>query len=204
MAPPAPRRSRPGIWIALGCAVLLILLLLIAVTVGVVHLLTRDGGEDGATAPETVQVSQEYFSLRYPAEWFEGEISEDSASSGMVLDLRDEQVEGEEVATNSLVVYVFDATLHAKSECERQAIWIGYLWDEVGDPTTIDPITLDGKELPSHRALGTHDDREAVSEMYCADVGDQVLQILVETHGAAEVSPEIRAILDSWRWSDAA
>lgn len=205
VTPEPPRRSRTGIWIALGCAVLLILLLLVAVTGGVIYLVSRGGGgESESTAPEMAQYSGEYFTAEYPADWFEAEISEDSKDTGMVLDLRDEQIEEGEIATNSLVVYVFDSDLHAKKECETQAAWIGFSWDEVEEPTAIDPITLDGKELPAHRALGTHDDQEAISEMYCADVGDQVLQILVETHGTTEVSPEIRSILDRWTWTEAA
>lgn len=201
--PTPPRRSRTGMWIALGCAVLLILLLLIAVTGGVIYLVGRGGGSE-SSPPEMAQYSGEHFGLQYPADWVEDEITEEDKETGMVLDLRDEQVEADEIATNSLAVYVFDSDLHAKAECDSQATWIGFTWDEVEDPTEIDPVTLDGKELPAYRALGTHDDREAISEMYCADVGNQVLQIMVESHGATEVSPEITAMLDSWIWTDPA
>ena len=61
-------------------------------------------------------------------------------------------------------------------------------------------ITLDGKELAAHRTLGTHDGQDVVGEMYCADVAGEVVQIVVETHGATELSPEIQGILDSWVW----
>lgn len=206
-APTPPRRSRPGIWIALGCAVLLILLLLIAVTGGVIYLATRGGGEDGTTAPEMAQYSGEYFSVQYPAHWFSSEIAPEESEYGMVLEVADEEIPDDaydEFATNSVVVYVFDADLHAVKECESQSGFAGFNWDDPGPPEKIESATLDGREVPGYRATGEHADQEAVAEMYCADVGDLVLQVAVETHGSTELSPEVRTILDSWTWTDAA
>lgn len=206
MEPWPPRRSRPGIWIALGCAVLVILLLLIAVTGGVIYLVTR-GGQDETTAPETAQYSGEHFSVQYPATWFSSEITADESEYGMVLEVADEEIPDDaydEFATNSVVVYVFDADLHALKECESQSGFVGYGWDDPGPPETIESATLDGREVPGYRATGEHAGQEAVAEMYCADVGDLVLQVAVETHGSTELSPEVRTILDSWTWTDAA
>lgn len=203
-----PRRSRTGIWIALGCAVLVIILLLLAVTGGVVYLATRGGStpEDPPTAAMT-QHDGEVFSVQYPATWSTPEITEDEKSAGLVLDVADAEIaedEYDEFAPNSLAVYLFDSGLHAQKECEMQTVWAGSGWDEADEPTALDPVTLDGRELVAYRAAGTHDDQDAVTEMYCADVGSQVLQIVVETHGATELSPEIMAILDSWTWASAA
>lgn len=207
LEPIPPRRSRAGIWIALACAVLVVVVLLLAVTGGVVYLATRGGSsQDDPTAAAMTQHSGEVFSVQYPATWFVSESGEDAESAGLLLELGDVQIaedEYDEFATNSLTVYLFDSTLHAQKECEMQSSWIGFGWDEVDEPTALDPVTLDGRELVAYRALGSHDDQDAAGEMYCADVGTQVMQIVVETHGATELSSEITAILDSWTWTSA-
>lgn len=203
--PIPPRRSRAGIWIALGCAVLVVVVLLLAVTGGVVYLATRGGSsQEDPTAATMTQHAGAAFSVQYPKTWTTGEITDDKKDAGVVLEVADMKIENDEYdefAPNSLIVYLFDAGLHAQKECEMQNSWIGYGWDEVDEPTALDPVDLDGRELIAYRAAGTHDDQDAVTEMYCADVGTQVMQIVVETHGATELSPEITAILDSWTWT---
>ncbi|WP_157975694.1 hypothetical protein [Brachybacterium sp. YJGR34] len=202
-----PRRSRAGLWVALGCAGLVIVLLLVAVTGGIIHLATRDGGSGTATTePALAEHSEEYFALSYPSTWFRIEETSDDADAGQVLEIADEEIPPEEYdvyAPNSLTVYVFDGDLHAQAECEMGAIWLGTFWDVSEDPEALDPVTVGGEELVAWRVSGTHADQDAVSEIYCADIDGKVLQIVVETHGAAEISPALRTILDSWTWTTA-
>ena len=206
--PPSPSRPRTGFWIALGCVLILLVLVFLAVTGGVVYLVSRDRGTPaGPTAtadgPELVTVEHEFFSFSYPATWFDLHESAEAAETDGVAEVADEDIAPDDLynlAENSVVVYMFDSDLHAVMTCRTQATWTGFAWDESEDPEEIDPITLDGKELAAHRTLGAHDGQDVVGEMYCADVAGEVVQIVVETHGATELSPEIQGILDSWVW----
>ncbi|MGO1259869.1 MAG: hypothetical protein ACTMII_13035 [Brachybacterium sp.] len=208
---PSPQqRSRTGFWCALACVLTLLAIVFLAVTGGVVYLVSRDRGSppgptETASGPELVSFEHEFFSFAYPATWFDLNKSADPADAVGVAELADEDIAPDDLysfATNSITVYMFDSDLHAVMTCRTQATWTGFGWDEPGDPEELDPITLDGKELAAHRTTGTHDGQDAVGEMYCADVADDVVQIVVETHGATELSPEIRQILDSWVWTE--
>lgn len=208
--PPQPQRSRTGFWIALACVLSLLVLVFLAVTGGVVYLVSRDRGaqpvpsETPSTA-ERVAFEHEFFSFSYPATWFDLNASADPADAVGVAEIADEDIDPDDLYTladNSVVVYMFDSDLHAVMTCRTQATWTGFSWEESEDPEEIDPITLDGKELAAHRTRGTHDGRDVVGEMYCADVADDVVQIVVETHGATELSPEVQGILDSWVWAE--
>lgn len=207
---PPPQRSRTGFWCALACVLTLLVIVFLAVTGGVVYLVSRDrGNSPGPTetsqAPELVTFEHEFFSFSYPATWFDLHESADAEETDGVAKVADEDIAPDDLynlAPHSVVVYMFDSDLHAVMTCRTQATWTGFGWDESGEPEEIDPITLDGKELPAHRTIGTHDGQDVVGEMYCADVADDVVQIVVETHGATELSPEIQNILDSWVWVD--
>ena len=184
--PPSPPRPRTGFWIALGCVLILLVLVFLAVTGGVVYLVSRDRGTPAG-----------------PTTWYALHESAEAAETDGVAEVADEDIAPDDLfnlAENSVVVYMFDSDLHAVMTCRTQATWTGFAWDESVDPEEIDPITLDGKELAAHRTLGTHDGQDVVGEMYCADVAGEVVQIVVETHGATELSPEIQGILDSWVW----
>lgn len=208
-SPPA-RRSRASTWIALACIFLVLVLGFLAITGGVLFLVLRDGddrtgGDGDPTTDEAQEVlfEHEYFSFSYPAEWFSVDQSAAGEESGAVVKVTDEEIDPEDyeaLAPNSLIVYVFDSDTHALVTCQAQAHFTGFAWESSGDPEELDPVTLGGQELPAHRTTGTHDGQDVVGEMYCADAGDQVVQIVAETHGATEFSPEIRAILDSWVW----
>ncbi|MGP9538643.1 hypothetical protein ACT3SP_11570 [Brachybacterium sp. AOP43-C2-M15] len=208
--PPPPQRPRTGFWIAIACVLMLLALAFLAVTGGVVHLVVRGGSSGGAEeteetadVAETRTIEHEHFTFAYPATWFDlsdGEILQDSDGVAEVADVDIDPEDFDELATNSLTVYSFDSEFHAVVTCRTQATWIGFSWDESDDPQELDEVTVGGRELPAHRALGTHDGEDVVGEMYCADAGDEVVQIVAETHGASELSPQIRAILDSWTW----
>ncbi|MFC7457300.1 hypothetical protein ACFQS2_08890 [Brachybacterium sp. GCM10030267] len=211
MPPPeaaGPQQGRrTGMWVMLGCAGLVIVLLLLAVTGGVIYLATqrRDHGSGTeTTAAQAQRLEEETFSLEYPAGWVAGEVTSEEAETGLLIQLRDEEIDEEDYeayAGNSLDVYLFSSDLHAQAECQQQSAFLGFSWDETGDATEIDPVELDGQELVAYRATGTHEDQDVVSETYCADVGDQVMQIVVETYGSTEISPELRQILESWAWA---
>lgn len=208
---PPPPRSRTGLWIALACVLIVLVLVFLAVTGGVVYLVSRDRGAqpvppETPSAAELVNVELEFFSFSYPATWFDLNASADPADAVGVAEIADEDIAPDDLynlPTNSVVVYLFDSDLHAVMTCRTQATWTGFGWDDAEDPEEIDPITLDGKELAAHRTRGTHEGQDVVGEMYCADVADDVVQIVVETHGATELSPEVQGILDSWVWTDA-
>lgn len=203
--PPGGRTGRrTGIWIALGCLALVVVLGFLAVTGGVIYLATQRGGGDGeettATAPACT-VSEDLFRLECPAGWEEGEPSPDS---GMVLRLQGEaRIVGEdEVVRDEFVVYRFSSDLHAVAECEQQAIWLGFDWDETGDPEALDPTELDGKDAAHHRITGSTAGVDAVEETWCIDVGDEVVQITAAAYGTTELTAQIQGILDSWTWAD--
>lgn len=206
-----PTRSRLGFWIGLACVLVVLVLGFLAVTGGVVFLATR--GDDGPAASpttETVELAtfeHDYFTFEHPASWFDLSDAETLEGSGAVIQLGDEDIDPEafdEFADNSIVVYVFDSEYRAVGACRSQAVWNGFSWDEAEDPEELEPVTLGGKEVPAHRTLGSHDAQDAVAEMYCADAGTNLVQIVVETHGATELSPQIRALLETWTWQGAA
>ena len=206
---PAPERSRTGFWLVLACVLLVLLMGLLAVTGGVVYLVARgNGGPEGdatTSAPAPLTFEHEHFTFSYPADWFSIDMSATSADSGAVVKVADEDVDPadyEAFAASSVIVYVFDSDVHAKVSCQMQATWTGFGWDSSEDPQELEPITIDGRELPRHRTAGTHQGKDVVGEMYCADAGTQVIQIVSETPGATELSPEVRALFDSWTWNE--
>lgn len=208
--PPPPKRSRRGFWIVLACVLVVLLMGFLAVTGGVVYLVARGGGGAGGdstttSAPAPATFEHEYFTFSYPADWFSIDVSANAADSGAVVKVADEDVDPEDFeafAANSVVVYVYDSDVHAKVSCQMQAIWTGFSWDSSEDPQELDPITIGGRQLPRHRTAGEHKGKDVVGETYCADAGGQVVQIVAETHGATELSPEVRAIFDSWAWTE--
>lgn len=203
-APPGPGRSRT--WIVLGCAGLVVVLLLLAITGGVAVLLSRDrgSGEETTSAAEPVVFETGDFRVEYPADWETHEITSDEEGFGKLLHLVDVKIPEEdaldEFPPNSLEIYLYDSDVHAKTECELQAIWAGFLWDESGDQVALEDPQLGGRAVSGYTKSGTHDGQDAVTEGFCADVGDQIVQVVVETHGATEISPELREILASWTW----
>lgn len=205
---PAPGRSRGGLWIALGCAVMLVVLLFLAATGGVVYLVVRGGDspEPSPTSPpvETAEFSHDYFRFTYPADWYDLSGRAGVADAGGVVELADEQIDTDDyeaLAHASIVVYAFDSDYRAAGTCRTQATWTGFAWDSAEEPQELDPVTIGGRELPAYRTLGTHGGEDVIGEMYCADVGENVVQIVVETRGATAVDPELQAILDSWEWT---
>lgn len=206
-----PRRPRAGLWIGLACVLVVLVLGFLAVTGGVVYLATR-GGEDPAASPTTDAVElatfeHDYFTFDYPAGWFDLSDAETLEGTGAVVQLGDEDIAPDafdEFAPQSIVVYVYDSQYQAVGACRSQAVWNGFAWDEAEDPEELEPVTLGGTAVPAHRTLGTHDGQDAVAEMYCADAGTNLVQIVVETHGASELSPEVRALLETWTWQGAA
>lgn len=204
---PAPKRSRTGFWLVLACVLVVLLLGFLAITGGVVYLVARGGGggDDTTTsAPAPVTFEHEYFTFSYPADWFSIDLPANAGDSGEVVQVADEDIDPEDYeafAADSVVVYVYDSDVHAKVSCQMQAVWTGFGGDSSEDPEELDPMTIDGKQLPRHRTVGTHEGKDVVGETYCADAGSQVVQIVAETHGATELSPEVRAIFDSWTWT---
>lgn len=211
-APAPPPRRRTGVWIAIACVLVVLVLGFLAVTGGVVYLVARGGGSGGAdggedTGAETAQIQHEYFSFSYPADWFDhsdGEVLRESDGVAEVADTDIDPDAYDQFATDQVTVYAYDGTLHAEAGCRQQAVWIGFGWEQSEDPEELDPVTLGGRELPAHRRLGTHDGQDVVAELYCADVGDDVVEVVAETHGATELSPEVREILASWTWAEGA
>lgn len=210
--PPPGGGRRTGLWIALGCVVLVLVLGFLAVTGGIV-LLMRRGGESAeqpaptATASATVVLERETFTLRRPADWqdySEGGFDPDSDGIVLLSDVEYEPLAYDEVPTQSLTVYYYPSSAHAEASCRMNSIWIGFSFDEVDDAVKVDPVTLGGKELVTYRALGTHGGQDAVAEIYCADVNGDVMEIVVETVGSTEVSHQLREILASWEWKDSA
>lgn len=209
--PPGGGR-RTGLWIALGCVLLVLVLAFLAVTGGILLLVRRGGESDpqptgAATAPATVLLEQETFTLTRPADWHDySEDGFEADSDGIVLlsDVEYDPLAYDEVPTQSLTVYYYPSSAHAEASCRMSSIWIGFSFDEVDDAEKIDPVTVGGRELVAYRALGEHDEQDAVAEIYCADVGGDVMEIVVETVGSTEISPALREILASWEWTDAA
>lgn len=201
---------RTGLWVALGCVLLVLVLGFLAVTGGIV-LLVRRGGETVEpptdTAPATVVLEQERFTLTRPASWHDySETGFDADSDGIVLlsDVEYDPLAYDEVPTQSLTVYDFPSDAHAEATCRMHAVWIGFSFDEVDDAVEVDPVAVGDRELVAYRAPGRHDGQDAVAEIYCADVDGDIIEIVVETVGSSEISPELREILASWEWADAA
>lgn len=205
-----PGRRRTGLWIALGCVLLVLVLGFLAVTGGIL-LLVRRGGEQAApptdSAPATVLLERETFTLSYPADWQDySETGFEADSDGIVLlsDVEYDPLAYDEVPTQSLTVYAFPSDAHAEATCRMHAVWIGFSFDEVDEAVAVDPVAVGDRELVAHRAPGRHDGQDAVAEIYCADVDGDIVEIVVETVGSTEISPELREILASWEWTDAA
>lgn len=204
----APGRSRTGLWVALGCAGLVVVLLLLAVTAGVILLVSDRGGGQAATstAPEAEPFEHELFTLEYPAHWENVELTAEDGDAGMVLNLRTEGriVGDDEVLRDEFTAYVFTSDVHAVAECRLQANFLGMGWDDSADPEDVGPADVDGREAAHHRVTGTMAGVDASAETWCVDVGDQIVQISADAYETTELTEEIRSILDSWRWADSA
>lgn len=204
-----PRRSRTGMWIAVVCAVLVVVVGVVAVLGGVLYLVSRDGGggAGGGDPTDDAAVATyegDYFTFDYPEGWVDLSDAEGFVGAGGLVEVADEEP-GEElgdVPPNDLRVYMYSTTYGAQTECRAQAVWSGFNWDDAGDPQEQDPTTIGGEEMFVQRVTGTHQGQDAVSEMYCMDLGSNVVQIVAEHHGGAELGPELTAILDSWVWKE--
>lgn len=200
--PPAPPQGRRwGIWIAVGCLALLLVLLLIATIGGVVYLVGRDGPEDPpatTSAPATVTSTGTTFTLTHPDTWAEGERTPDT---GMELNLRrtagqEEDDDGMQHGDN-VTVYQFQSERQAVAECRWQAPFLGWGFDDHEDAEELDRTEVGGAPAAHHRVHGTWDGRPVVAETWCLDVDGGVLQIVAETYGAEEISSEEAQIVSS-------
>lgn len=204
-APSGGGRSR--LWIVLGCAGLVVILLIVAITGGILLLVSQRGGgeEETSSAPQTTVFETEDFRLEYPADWVTHEVTEQDAGFGKLLQITDVEIPPEDeldrYPPNSLEVYKFESDVHAEVECEMQAIWAGFGWDESGDEGALEGPELGGRPVHGYTKSGEHDGADAITEGFCADVGDEIVQVVVETHGSTEISPALREILASWTWA---
>lgn len=206
------RRPGPLLWFLGACLLTLVVLVVLGVGGGAMYVIGSRSGAVASdepadpTTPPPVTFSHEAFSFSYPAEWADLTERANESGAGVVAQIASADVDPtdlDENAADSITVYLFASEFHAVMTCRTQAIWTGFGWDESGDPEELEPVELGGRELPAHRTLGTHEGQDVVGEMYCADVGDEVVQIVVESHGGTELSPRMREVLDSWRWADA-
>lgn len=203
-APSGGGRSRQ--WIVLGCAGLVVILLIVAITGGIIVLVSQRGGgeEETSAAPQSTVFETEDFRLEYPADWVTHEVTAEDADFGKLLHVTDLEIAPEDefdhYPPNSLEVYKFESDVHAEVECEMQAIWAGFSWDESGDEGVLEDPQLGGRPVHGYTKSGEHDGADAITEGFCADVGDEIVQVVVETHGSTEISPALREILDSWTW----
>ncbi|MGY5764106.1 hypothetical protein ACXET9_02750 [Brachybacterium sp. DNPG3] len=209
--PPEPPRRRTGLWITVGCALAVIVLLLLAVTGGIVYLVAGrdgDGGETGTeTTPAGTVVESDGFTVVYPEGWSEGEREDYAIDAGQLVLLRSEAVLGEddEAVRDSVTVYRYDSGLHAVAECRQQAIWIGFEFDygSTSDAEELEMTTIDGVDAAHHRVTGTRAGFDAVAETWCMDDGDDIVQISVESYGDTALSPEVEGIVESFTWTAA-
>lgn len=199
-----PARGRSARWwIGLGCVGMVLVLMALAVTGGVALLVVRSvgPGSTGAerTAPALTTFVDPAFSLAHPASWEQIEPGPEHVGAGTVVILREVGAD-EEVPRDEVIVHRFRSDVHALVECTRQAHWIGLTWDRAEEPEDVGPSVLGGRELAHHRATGEHLGVAALGEMWCADVGDEILQITADSFAGAGRSADVELILSSWTW----
>lgn len=203
---PAPSPAGPSRtpWMLLGaCCVLLLLLAVLAGVVGV--MLWRNGSGGGAApgpttpAVELATHSHEVFSLEHPAGWIVDAPDPAPSSSGLYVTVRDaEPADVFSSAPRELAVFKGSLPgVHALVTCEMESARMGFGFDEQSDPSELPSRTVDGIELVGWEITGTADGQDAVEQLYCGDVGDDVLMFHLRTVGAGTMDPEVVAILDS-------
>lgn len=201
-APPAPRR-RWGIWVAVGCLALFLVLVLIATIGGVVYLVNRDGGGSTTTtsvAPTMATAEGSTFTIDYPSTWESVELDPGAVDAGAFVDLR--RLEGRtdddgDVVADNVIVYQFDTGKQAVAECRFQSAFLGFEFDDDQDAEELEVTELAGQSAAHFRVVGTRAGRDAVAETWCLDVDGGVLQVVAETYGATELSAEEQEIVAS-------
>lgn len=201
---PSPSGTSRTPWMLLGaCCVLLLLLSVLAGVIGVVLWRDRAGGgaAPGPTTPavELATHSHEVFSLEHPAGWIVDAPDPAPSSSGLYVTVRDAEP-ADEFSSAPRELAVFKGSLpgvHALVTCEMESARMGFGFDEQSDPSELPSRTVDGIELVGWEITGTADGQDAVEQLYCGDVGDDVLMFHLRTVGTTAMDPEVEAILDS-------
>ncbi|WP_246957508.1 hypothetical protein [Brachybacterium sp. Marseille-Q7125] len=144
------------------------------------------------------------FRIDYPKSWVD--LSTDSMFTkiGGILALADERPgdELEDVSPNALKIYKYTSTTAADASCAEQIKFTPMWWDEHEMPEKVDGAQLGGQEIAAYMVDGTLEGQPIHSIMYCRNIGPNMLQVVATTHGSAQLSPELQAILDSWQWID--
>ena len=207
-------RSRAPMWIAVACAGMVALLLLLVVTGGVTYLIVRpSGGEETEdpqpTAVEGTLFEHELFTVIVPPQWEILEIEADN-STGIVLDLQGEPVIGEddEVIRPTASVYAFEGSMGVAEQCRFDTISFGFVWGlaggEADDPVDIGPSELAGRETIHYRVTGTAAGMDALGEMMCLDVDGTIVTVSAEVYELEALPEEVTGMWASWEWTEAA
>lgn len=201
--PPSPTRGprAPWVLIGIGCLAFVIASALIAVVGGVVHLATRDS--PGPTEPAgPMLVEGTGYTLEVPLAWEQVPGDEFFPGAGGDLALQGPEHRFDEaVVHDQVLVYRYDASLHAVAECRFQATFMGSDIDDTEDPEELEKGELGGEPAAHHRVQGTHGGEDAVEESWCVDVEDEVVAIYATNFGTSELSPETLAIVESVVWT---
>ena len=201
-APPQPSRRRgPLLALVLGGCGVFTLILVLALVVGGVLWLGRSAEGPGSTTSDPALATHDAgpFTVEYPADW-ELEAEDPAPSSALhYMTLEDEAPEDAlGLAERSFSVYQGGTPgLHAKVTCEQESARMGWGFDSQEDPTELEGHTLEGEALPAWQITGVVDGQDAVQQLVCADVGEDVLLFHLTTVGSLEMAPEVEAILES-------
>lgn len=187
----------------LGCVASVLLLMFLAVTGGVVYLaLDRRGGPAGPTPAHVRTFTGDGFAFDYPVDWEQRALSVEDAGAGKLVEVRSPAriTAADEVVRDAFTVYRFESKNSAGVECEFQAGFLSFLWEDPGTPQEFDPADIDGVSAAHHGVTGTESGVDAAADTWCMDVDTEILQITAATFESHEHSAEIQAILDSWTW----
>lgn len=200
---PAPRRPGPGPLIAIGVLAFVLVAVLIAAVGGVVHLATRNSPGPTEPAAPTVLEGTGY-TLEAPSGWEQFSGGESFATYGGDLAVRGpEHRIDDAVVHDEVLVYRYDISLHAVASCRFDAVFMGSDFDvDSGDPEELEEVELGGKPAAHHRVVGSLDGQDAVEELWCVDVGEDVVAIYATNYATGELTPETLAIVQSIVWTE--
>lgn len=204
-----PKSRRGLLWAGIGCAVLLIVGLLIAVLAGVIFLFVRGGGSDSprSTEPSTAATETftgDTFTVQYPADWEKVPDDGNESTTGEVLEI----APSDHSAKAKIYRYHPSQTTDVATECAAQSAFLPMSFDGDDKATQEETDQADGRDAYHYSLSGSssglmegEQGQDMHVDMWCMKDDENVVQLVVTTIGSTDPGPQAQQMLESWSWT---